>query len=156
MRPVTKLIIGVPLFWYPISMVHEIGHYAFARIGGATGVEIVWRNYVFSETIRTGSRWPILDVWMGPVIGIIIPLVIAYTLRKTKLAEWVAWFAAIACIANGLYIGIGWMDVGGDSSDMITQGCPLAFLIGFGLSSFSIGLFLLMKNHANEALKPSP
>ena len=155
MRPVTKILIGVPLFWYPISLVHELGHYVSAKIGGGTGVEIVWRHYVFSETIRTGSRWPLLDAWMGPVIGIIIPLVMAFTLRKTKLAEWVVWFASIACIANGLYIGIGWMDVGGDPSDMIAQGCPLIVLIGFGLGSFSTGLILLMRNHANESLKVS-
>ncbi len=145
MTPVVKLISGVPLFWYPISLIHELGHYVSATIGGATEVTIVWRYGIFSETIRNGSKWPLMDVWMGPILGVLIPLVVMACCWKMKWSEWVAWPTSIACIGNGLYIGLGWLDSGGDPADMISLGTPLFVMLGYGLLVFTVGIVLLFK-----------
>jgi membrane-associated protease RseP (regulator of RpoE activity) len=81
MYPSIKLVVGLIIFWYPLSVVHEIGHCISVYVNGGKVDGFVWHFGIFSETVRHGSAHPIIDLWAGSVIGCIIPLIIWYIFR---------------------------------------------------------------------------
>jgi hypothetical protein len=91
---------------------------------------------------------------MGPIAGVVVPLALFAALRRTRAGWVLRWFAAMACLANGLYVGLGWLDVGGDPADMRVLGSPLAALLAFGVVSTGLGVLLLLEPDRSNSPKP--
>jgi hypothetical protein len=140
-----------------MSFIHEIGHCLSVLINGGVVNDIVWRYGIFSETLRSESTRPVMDIWAGPIVGCIVPLMTWAVFMKLNLAQYLQWFASMCLIGNGLYLALGWMDLGSDSHDLILNDVSLISIIGLGLSAFVLGLFLLFwdKPSANQSLHGS-
>ena len=145
------------MFWYPMSLVHEIGHCLSVTINGGSINGVVWRYGFLSETLRSGSNHPIIDIWSGPLFGTFIPLMIWFIFRNFSFGQYLQWFASICLIGNGLYLGFGWLESGTDSYDLILNDVGLIPIMGLGSILFILGLFLLMwsKPHPNQSLHGS-
>ena len=143
MKPGLYLLIGIILFWYPLSLIHEFGHILSVVINGGTFIRIDWRYYIFSETIREQSSYPVIDIWTGPIFGSLVPLIFYLSLWKYKFSFILGWFSSICLIGNGIYIGLGGEFDGGDGSQLIGLGVDIKWLCFYGFVSFVSGIFIL-------------
>jgi hypothetical protein len=84
-------------------------------------------------------------VWGGPLIGSVVPL-LAFSLAA--VFRWAGmyllrFFAGFCLVANGVYIGIGWLLAdGADPWVMTENGSPRWLLILFGLLATPLGFYL--------------
>ncbi|OGV56366.1 MAG: hypothetical protein A2X45_10225 [Lentisphaerae bacterium GWF2_50_93] len=115
------------------------------KLNGGSIHRIAFHFNIFTETIREGSRHPVIDIWMGPIIGILLPLLLLILPLKKNIREILFIFCAVCLIGNGLYIGLGWLCDGGDGWELIRYKVNLAWLILFGLPATLAGLVILMK-----------
>jgi len=134
----------VPLCWLLMQAIHELGHVAAAVATGGTVERVVLHPLTISRTDTSGSSHPLLVVWAGPVVGVVVPLVI---LAVFKAAKWkwgyLAQFLAGSClIANGAYLGVGSFQRIGDAGDLLRQGSPIWALWLFGIITIPLGLYL--------------
>jgi hypothetical protein len=129
-------------FWLAMMVFHELGHVcgALATGGTVTGVSIPLLG--FSRTDVWPNPWPRVEVWCGPIVGGLLPLVIAGALRRTRIRSFAVAFAGWCLIANGAYIGLGWIYHAGDAGDLLRLSTPRWLMVGFGVFWFTGGLFL--------------
>ena len=140
------LLIGtfLPLCWLLMQAVHELGHVAATVATGGTVTRVVLHPLTISRTDGVGSLHPLLVVWAGPVVGVVVPLALLAVFKVAKL-RWdylVQFFAGTCLIANGVYVGVGSFQGIGDAGDLIRLGSPLGFLWLFGLVTVPLGLYL--------------
>ena len=134
----------LPLCWLLMQAVHELGHVVCCLATGGAIAKVVLSPLAFSRTDSSGSAWPLLVVWAGPVVGVVLPLVLL-AVSKVALPKWsylFQFFAGTCLIANGGYIGAGSLGKVGDAGDMIRLGSPLWSLWLFGLMTLPAGLYL--------------
>lgn len=142
-----RFLISCILGWWPMMAVHEFGHVVGCMFSGAKVEQVILWPWTISQTIRSESQAPLIDTWFGPVLGGVIPA-LAYLLVSNKQflgRDFLGFFAGFCLIANGAYIGTGWMDHAGDAGDLIRLGCPLYILIIFGIISCGCGLLIWNK-----------
>lgn len=143
------LLIGtfLPLCWLCMMAVHEAGHVAGALATGARIEKVVLHPLTISRTDVFPNPAPLLVVWAGPIVGVLVPLGL---FAVAVVARW-RWrylpqfFAGFCLIANGCYVGAGAFLRGNDASDpgvMIAQGSPMWWLGGFAVVTFAFGLYL--------------
>ncbi len=130
--------------WLAMMLVHEVGHVLGAILTGGQVHEVAWHPTVFSHTDVHPNPSPKLVVWAGPVVGVVIPLLILLIHRWIDKATMylAVFFAGFCLLANGLYIGIGWVDQIGDTAVMQQHGTPVSVMITFGLLCTPAGLYL--------------
>jgi hypothetical protein len=134
----------VPLCWLLMQAVHELGHVAAAVATGGTVERVVLHPLTISRTDTSGSLQPLLVVWAGPAIGVVVPLALLAVFKAAKL-KWgylVQFFAGFCLIANGAYLGAGSFQRIGDAGDLLRQGTPIWSLWLFGISTMLLGLYL--------------
>ncbi|MHB8899948.1 MAG: M50 family metallopeptidase [Thermoguttaceae bacterium] len=140
------LLIGtfLPLCWLAMQAIHELGHVAIALATGGVIEKVVLHPLTISRTDSSGSFHPLLVVWAGPVIGVVVPLAVL-ALFEVARAPWrylVRFFAGTCLIANGAYIGAGSFHGIGDAGDLLRLGSPMGSLGAFGLVTVAPGLYL--------------
>jgi hypothetical protein len=128
--------------WLGMQVVHELGHVLAAWVGGETVHRVVLHPLAISRTDASLDRNPLLVIWGGPVVGVLLPLILlaGTTWLLPGLAFLPRFFAGFCLIANGVYIGIGSFEGVGDSGDLLRFGVPRWQLIGFGLLTVPAGL----------------
>lgn len=90
--------------WCVMTVVHESGHVVCGWLGGGTLQEADLRPWSLPHSHFAPDPRPLLTVWGGPVIGVLLPLGVAVAVRQ----RWM-WFIAHFCIlANGLYLAVAW------------------------------------------------
>ena len=140
------LLIGtfLPLCWLAMMAVHELGHVVGAVATGGKVERVVLHPLTISRTDVSPNPWPLLVVWAGPIVGVLLPLALLLAARKGKLpwAYLVQFFAGVCLIANGAYVGIGSFGKVGDAGDMLKHGSPLWLLWLFGVVTLPLGLYL--------------
>ncbi|HEX8200003.1 MAG TPA: hypothetical protein VF590_05915 [Isosphaeraceae bacterium] len=132
------------LSWLGMQAVHELGHVLMARAGGERVERVVLHPLAISRTDTTHAAHPLLVVWGGPVVGVLVPLVALGVAGGARLG-WsylLRFFAGFCLIANGVYLGAGSFDGVGDAGDLLRFGAPRWSLILFGLASTPGGLAL--------------
>ena len=151
-----SIILWLPVLWYPLCFIHEFGHYISAKINGSPDAKIVWHYGFLSETERSGSSNPIIDIISAPlmVIGVLgliwlISIVIKF---KERLF---GFFFGYGLLMNGVYFCLGSID--GEYTDS-------GQLIGLGINKITImvissliavvGLYLIGR-FSNQSLKGS-
>jgi hypothetical protein len=126
-----------------MSLIHELGHCLSATLNGGVVNGIIWRYGFLSETVRSGSDHPIVDIWLGPLCGVTIPFLLWIALRNFRYGHYLQWFSSICLMGNGLYLGLGWLEPGADASDLVLHGVHLMPILSCGVAFFMLGLFLL-------------
>ncbi|MFG0250769.1 MAG: hypothetical protein ACF8OB_17930 [Phycisphaeraceae bacterium JB051] len=132
------------LSWLLMMLIHETGHVLAAILTGGHVHQVAWHPTVFSHTDVHPNPSPLLVVWGGPVVGVGIALLTLLLHRwiDKATAYLSEFFAGFCLLANGLYIGIGWVDQIGDTAVMQKHGTPIFVMIVFGLLCVPTGLLL--------------
>ena len=131
------------LAWPGMMLLHECGHMLAAWLTGGTVAGLVWHPLVFSRTDVSPNPSPLMVVWAGPMVGVLIPLVMERLAAVMKLGVLylVRLFCGFCLIANGAYIGLGWFDRAGDAGDMVRLGSPVWVLMLFGGVTCATGMW---------------
>lgn len=127
-----------------MQMVHELGHVLGAWATGGRVARVVLHPLTISRTDYANNPLPLVVVWCGPVIGILLPLTVWRLWAIVRLhGEFVPrFFAGFCLIANGAYIAGGATSAIGDCGEMLRHGSPLWLLWLFGLVTVPSGLWL--------------
>jgi hypothetical protein len=120
------------LAWLGMMLIHEAGHVIGAVATGGTVQRVVWHPLAISQTDVSPNPSPLMVAWAGPVVGVIVPPLLAIPLRRTCGREIAAFFVGFCLICNGAYLGLGWIDRVGDAGELLRLGSPRWTLITFG------------------------
>lgn len=128
--------------WLGMLCVHELGHMIGAWISGGRVISISLPLLGFSQTIVHPNPHELFVVWCGPVFGAAIPsaILIGWRALRRSAANILRFFTGFCLIANGAYIGLGWIRRAGDAGDMMRLGTPLSAMIAFGAACVAAGL----------------
>ena len=98
----------------------------------------------FSETVLGRDPHPLFVACGGPLWGCLIPLIAwALMLRRWPIARRaIQFFAGFCLIANGAYIGIGWVRKAGDAGDLLDYGVSPWLMSVLGTLALALGLYL--------------
>jgi hypothetical protein len=144
-QPQIVLIIAtLGLSWLAMQAIHEFGHIAAAIASGGGVVEVVLHPAAISFTRLAENPHPQFVAWMGPVIGVLLPLVAAILARKLKWRGWyvIQFFVGFCLIANGAYLAFGSFGEFGDAGDLVRHGAPMWLLWLFGVITIPLGLWM--------------
>ena len=141
---VLVVALGLAVSWLGMQAVHELGHVVAALMTGGTVQRVVLHPLELSRTEVSPNPRPLAVAWAGPVVGSILPLMLAAMLwRKTGgLSTCAAFFAGFCLVANGAYIGAGSLYGVGDAGDMLRHGSPRWLLWVFGVTCVAAGLWI--------------
>lgn len=130
--------------WYAMMIVHEFGHVVGAWATGGRVERVVLEFLAFSRTDVAPNPHPLIVVWAGPLIGVLVPLLAWGANRGIRVSRdlVVRFWAGFCLIANGAYIGGGSFQRVGDAGEMLTLGSPMWTLWAFGIMSVLGGLWV--------------
>ncbi len=128
--------------WLGMLVFHELGHVVHALASGGRVERVSIPLWGFSETFYVMNPHPQFVAWGGAIWGSILPLIVVVALTKTRPRRLLEFFAGFCLIANGLYLGVGWVARVGDAGDLLQHGAPVWALCGFGIVSCGSGLLL--------------
>ncbi len=134
----------VALSWFAMMAVHELGHVIGAFVTGGSIRRVVLYPLTKSRTDVSPNQHPAVVVWLGPIVGCLLPLAAAAVLplQRVALCNIAHFFAGFCLIANGAYISIGAFGRVGDCGEMLQAGTPLWVLLAFGIVTVSLGMFI--------------
>lgn len=144
LNQVIFVIALLSLCWFAMMAFHEFGHVLGAVLSGGTVERVVLHPLTISRTDVTPNPNPLTVVWLGPIVGCVLPLVAAALVSK-RLAfarNTVMFFAGFCLLANGAYIAVGAMDKVGDCGEMLKHGSPIWTLLLFGAVTIPAGLYI--------------
>jgi hypothetical protein len=130
--------------WLGMQMIHELGHVLGAWMTGGHVTKVVLHPLTLSRTDVSPNPQPLVVVWFGPFVGIVLPLVF-YLTAKIARVSWaylLRFFAGFCLLSNGLYLGIGSFTRVGDCCEMLQNGSSIWQLWLFGLLTAPLGLWL--------------
>lgn len=135
---------GLLLAWLLMQAIHELGHVAAAWATSGTVERIVLHPLAISRTDVRPNPQPLVVVWSGPLIGVLLPLAAwgAAAALKLRGAWMLRFFAGFCLLANGLYIGVGSFGGIGDAGELLRHGAPRWSLWLFGIFTAPAGLAL--------------
>lgn len=130
--------------WLAMQAVHEMGHVLAAAASGGRVAEVVLSPTAISTTRLAKNPHPRFVAWMGPIVGVAVPLAALLVARGTKVRGWyvVQFFAAFCLVANGAYLAFGSFGHIGDAGDVLRHGAPLLLLWSFGVTTIPLGFWL--------------
>lgn len=124
-----------------MTFTHESGHILGGWLCGGTLKDADLLPWHLPYSIFDPDPRPLITLWGGPILGVLIPLAAALTIRR----GWM-WFIAHFCIlANGAYLATAWFsgDRYLDTPKLLDQGAHPATImiyciltIGFGYVGF--------------------
>lgn len=127
--------------WCVMTFTHEMGHIFGGWLCGGTLKDADLLPWHLPYSIFDPDPIPLITLWCGPILGVVVPLALAMTVRR----RWM-WFIANFCIvANGAYIATAWMsnDRYLDTPKLLEHGAHPATIaiyclltIGFGYIGF--------------------
>ena len=124
--------------------VHEFGHVIGAFCTGGNVERVVLHPLMISRTVVSPNPNPIAVVWLGPILGCVLPIIAWLLLPRRMLVirNIAVFFAGFCLLSNGAYIAIGSFDRVGDCGVMLQHGSPQWLLFAFGLVTIPIGFTL--------------
>ena len=130
--------------WLGMQIVHELGHVVAAVASGGTVENIVLQPLAMSRTEVGTNPHPVVQVWAGPVVGVLLPLIAWAAVLSCRAPGSYLFraFAGFCCVANGTYIAFGPSDTGMDTEIMLLLGASRWQLVLFGVPCIALGLFL--------------
>jgi hypothetical protein len=155
--PQVVLILSVLLgSWLGMQAVHELGHVLGAWLTGGEVARVVLDPLTISRTDLGYNPRPLVVVWAGPVLGVLLPLVpwVAAAALRLPGAFVLRFFAGFCLVANGAYIAGGSFDRIGDCGVMLRHGSPPWTLWLFGVVAIPAGLWLWHRQGPHFGLGP--
>lgn len=151
--PPRRLAYGVVVLiasWYAMMAAHELGHALAAWATGGTVERMVLPLLGFSRTDVSPNPHPLVVAWAGPISGALLPLVfwaVMHTVLWNRgagrwFSQTLRFFAGFCLLANGVYLGLGWIDHIGDAGDLLRHGTAVWQLIAFGIGCTAAALYL--------------
>lgn len=132
--------------WYVMMAVHEAGHVLAALLTAGQVEHLQLSPIGLSQTHLSHNPQPLLVVWAGPIFGTLLPSLAWLGLtfwskqrNPLRIAGPITFVAGLCLIANGAYLGLGWIDRVGDAGDMMRLGTPIYLMISFGVLSTAAG-----------------
>jgi hypothetical protein len=143
--------------WLLMQAVHEAGHVLAAWLSGGRVAKVVLHPLTISRTDLAHNPAPVVVVWAGPVIGVLLPLLLwaIAAWRRMPGAFVLRFFAGFCLIANGAYIGAGSFERVGDCGEMLRHGTPMWALWLFGAATVPAGLALWHRLGPSFGLGPA-
>lgn len=134
----------IALCWLGMMAVHELGHIVGAVATGGKVVRVVLHPLTISRTDVAPNPRPGVVVWMGPIVGCVVPLAMLMLVPRRWTVWWniARFFAGFCLIANGAYIGLGSFAQVGDCGEMLRTGTPLWVMMAFGVATAPAGFYL--------------
>jgi hypothetical protein len=162
LRPLTLFFITATLLasWLGMQAIHEAGHILVAKLTGGRVANVVLHPLTVSRTDLAENPRPVIVCWAGPIFGVTGPLVVWLIASRSRLrgAFVLRFFAGFCLVANGIYIGLGWLLTATDAADLIGLGEPHWRLWLFGAVTAPAGLALWngQGGHFGLGLNPRP
>jgi hypothetical protein len=130
--------------WLLMMAVHESGHVLNAWLSGGHVARVHFGFFEFSETELSQNPHPQFVAWGGPVWGCLIPIAVFALARgrRANARRYLCFFAGLCLIANGAYIGLGWLNAAGDAGTLLREGVPRWLMVLVGLPTLAAGLYL--------------
>jgi hypothetical protein len=130
--------------WLAMMATHELGHVTGALLTQGGIERVVLHPLSISRTDVSPNPCPSIVVWLGPIIGCVIPAVVCVVIprRNAVLRNIAAFFTGFCLLANGAYIAIGSFDQVGDCGEMLRHGSPRWTLIAFGAITIPLGIYV--------------
>lgn len=128
--------------WLGMQAVHESGHALAAYLTGGHVARMVLHPLTISRTDLDENPHPLLVVWAGPLLGVLLPLALWGVALGWRGAFVLRFFAGFCLIANGAYLAGGSFDGVGDCGVMLRHGSALWQLWLFGAVTMPAGLWL--------------
>jgi hypothetical protein len=131
--------------WMGMMAVHESGHVLHALLSGGKVSHVTLPFLDFSRTDLSHNPHPQFVAWGGPIWGCVIPLAAWHVSRLfpgNEVRKVLQLFAGFCLVANGAYLGVGWVIGVGDAGDLLRHGAQVWELIVFGLVTVGMGLYL--------------
>jgi len=137
--------------WLGMQQVHELGHISAAMAIGAKIDLVALHPLTISHTDVGPNKHPLVVVWAGPLVGVLVPLAfwLAVSAARLTAAFLFRFFAGFCLVANGVYIGLGSFFAIGDCGEMLRNGSPIWSLWLFGVAATLAG-FLLWNNQGGH------
>jgi len=134
----------LPLCWFGMMAVHELGHITAAVATGGTVTQVVLHPLTISRTDVQPNPQPLIVVWAGPIAGVTAPLILWAVCHGWRIpgAYLSRFFAGACCICNGAYIGAGSLHGIGDCGAMLHHGSPMWTLWLFAIVTLPTGIVL--------------
>jgi hypothetical protein len=132
------------LCWLLMQAVHEAGHVLGASLTGGRVTNVVLHPLAISRTDVSPNPQPRVEVWAGPIVGVVLPLAMWLVARHwwKPVAPWLRFFAGFCLIANGCYLGYGVVEPIGDAEELRRLGVPAWMLGLFAAATIPLGLRL--------------
>ena len=127
-----------------MTITHECGHIVGGWLGGGTLRHAELRPWRLPHSMFQPDPRPLLTLWAGPIIGVLVPLAIALIVRR----GWV-WFIANFCaLANGCYLAMAWIsgDRFLDTPRLLDAGAWPISIVGYCLLTIGIGYYRFRAN----------
>ena len=132
LRRAVRFAILLAIAWCVMTFTHEAGHILVGWACGGRLVHAELAPWQLPHSHIDPDPRPLVTLWGGPILGILIPLSLASLLRYS-----VAGFVATFCLlANGSYLALAWIT--GD------RHLDTARLLEHGSSPVLIGLYCLL------------
>lgn len=144
-------VVVVVASWYGMMATHELGHVAGAVVTGGIVQRVEFPLVGFSRTVVEPSPRPMVEVWMGPIVGAVLPMVMMIVCgQRGVMRAIVRFFAGFCLIANGAYLGVGVFLRAGDAGDLVMLGAASWMLVVVGALAMSAGLWMWHRATAND------
>lgn len=131
------VIVWLAWAWIVMTVSHELGHVIAGLVGGARVIQLELRPWHLPHSLLAGDRHPLATLWAGPVLGCLVPMLVARTSGRPAI-----WFIAWFCLlANATYLLLGYFSGDGqlDSAKMIAAGGRPIEILGAAIPALPIG-----------------
>jgi len=140
------------LSWSVMVVVHESGHIVCGWVSGGTLQQADVAPWSLPYSSFAPDPHPLITLWGGPVLGAILPLVVALLVRR----NWM-WFIAHFCLlANGSYLAIAWFtgERHLDTARLLAQGAHPVTIALYCVATIGVGYFGF-RNQCIRVLSPA-
>lgn len=137
--------------WCVMTLTHELGHIVCGLSCGGRLVSFELRPWRLPHSLFAPDPCPLIRLWGGPLLGVLIPLALAWSIRRTA-----AWLVAHFCtLSNGLYLAAGWASGGRflDTAELLQHGAHPAAIMLYCIVTISIG-YIGFRRHCIAMLLP--
>ena len=136
-RRVLYFLVLLIASWCVMTFTHEMGHIVGGWCCGGTLKNADLVPWHLPYSIFNPDPMPLVTLWCGPVLGVLVPLALALTVCR----EWM-WFIANFCIiANGAYIATAWFsgDQYLDTTKLLEHGAHPITIALYGVLTIGFG-----------------
>ena len=130
--------------WLSSMFVHEMGHVLSGWLSGGEFRYIDVYPFHFSTTILQPNPHPALVTWSGLLLGWGVPLLTIplWKAQRASVGAILQSWSAYCWLAFGAYLALAAGESLSDTGQLLTEGWPVALLVGMGAMVAIIGYLI--------------